>query len=64
LRLVVLGRSPVTDPAVRAAVAELRAGRRSGAVRACDITDAGAVSSLVAALRAGATIAGLVHGPR
>ncbi|HJQ03127.1 MAG TPA: SDR family NAD(P)-dependent oxidoreductase [Jatrophihabitans sp.] len=61
-RLVVLGRSPATHPAARTALAELRATGAEVRYASCDVTDAGAVSTLVARLRAEANIAGLVHG--
>ncbi|HET6210733.1 MAG TPA: SDR family NAD(P)-dependent oxidoreductase, partial [Jatrophihabitans sp.] len=60
--LVVLGRTPATEPAVRAALAELRCTGARVRYQRCDLTDAAEVSELVTGLAAGGRIAGLVHG--
>ena len=61
-RLVLLGRTPARDAGVVESLAALRATGARADYRQCDITDEKSVRTVLSSLRAGGTIAALLHG--
>ncbi|MGC5010776.1 SDR family NAD(P)-dependent oxidoreductase [Streptosporangium sp. DT93] len=59
--LVLLGRTPAEDPAVAAALADLRARARAVYLR-CDVTDPAQVRAALAAAAEHGPVRGLIHG--